>query len=151
LLQLPPAFSPSSAVTDMATFGNRLAGVTSDGGFVVWELPKEITDDVPYVFRESYQEEYSSDALYSSGQVLLCILPSTTADSDALHSVKWHPKLADTLAVASNSTIYLVDLVDASRVFRRQSISESELHRISRLFSVSSVNTALSICERVII
>lgn len=34
----------------MAVYGNRLAGVTSDGGFVVWELPEVITDDVPYVF-----------------------------------------------------------------------------------------------------
>jgi hypothetical protein len=33
----------------MAVYGNRLAGVTSDGGFVVWELPDLITDDVPYV------------------------------------------------------------------------------------------------------
>jgi hypothetical protein len=33
----------------MAVNGNRLAGVTSDGGFVVWELPETITDDVPYV------------------------------------------------------------------------------------------------------
>jgi hypothetical protein len=33
----------------MAVYGNRLAGVTSDGGFVVWELPEVITDDVPYV------------------------------------------------------------------------------------------------------
>ena len=33
----------------MAVYGNRLAGVTSDGGFVVWELPDLITDDVPSV------------------------------------------------------------------------------------------------------
>lgn len=31
----------------MAVYGNRLAGVTVDGGFVVWELPELITDDVP--------------------------------------------------------------------------------------------------------
>jgi hypothetical protein len=47
LLQLPPPFPSSSSVTDMAVHGNRLAGVTSDGGFVVWELPEVITDDVP--------------------------------------------------------------------------------------------------------
>jgi len=47
LLQLPSAFTNSSSVTDMAVYGNRLAGVTSDGGFVVWELPEVITDDVP--------------------------------------------------------------------------------------------------------
>jgi len=27
--------------------GNRLAGCSSDDGFVVWELPETITDDVP--------------------------------------------------------------------------------------------------------
>ena len=47
LLQLPQTFSPTSSVIDMAVYGNRLAGVTSDGGFVVWELPEVITDDVP--------------------------------------------------------------------------------------------------------
>lgn len=47
LLQLPQLFPPATALTDMAVYGNRLAGVTSDGGFVVWELPEHITDDVP--------------------------------------------------------------------------------------------------------
>jgi hypothetical protein len=37
----------AAVVTDMAVYGNRLAGITSDGGFVVWELPELITDDVP--------------------------------------------------------------------------------------------------------
>jgi len=54
LLQLPSTFPSSSAVTDMAVYGNRLAGVTSDGGFVVWELPMLITDDVPFVFPFSF-------------------------------------------------------------------------------------------------
>ena len=47
LLQLPPVFPPVTAVSDMSVHSNRLAGVTSDGGFVVWELPEVITDDVP--------------------------------------------------------------------------------------------------------
>lgn len=47
MLQLPGAFPNSTSVTDMAVYGDRLAGVTSDGGFVVWELPEVITDDVP--------------------------------------------------------------------------------------------------------
>ena len=47
LLQLPAVFPQNVSVTDMAVYGNRLAGVTSDGGFVVWELPETITDDVP--------------------------------------------------------------------------------------------------------
>ena len=49
LLQLPPLFPPTTAVSDMSVHRNRLAGVTSDGGFIVWELPEVITDDVPYV------------------------------------------------------------------------------------------------------
>jgi hypothetical protein len=47
LLQLPTTFPQSSSVTYMAVYGNRLAGVTSDGGFVAWELPELITDDAP--------------------------------------------------------------------------------------------------------
>lgn len=47
LLQLPQVFPGTTAVTDMAVIDNRLAGVTSDGGLVVWELPEVITDDVP--------------------------------------------------------------------------------------------------------
>lgn len=47
LLQLPAIFPMTSSVTDMAVYHNRLAGVTSDGGFVVWELPVTIEDDVP--------------------------------------------------------------------------------------------------------
>ena len=47
LLNLPSMFSTTASVTDMAVHGNRLAGVTSDGGLVVWELPEEIRDDVP--------------------------------------------------------------------------------------------------------
>ena len=49
LLQLPSVFSPLSSVIDMAAYGNRLAGVTMDGGFVVWEFPEIITDDAPCV------------------------------------------------------------------------------------------------------
>ncbi|EKM55623.1 uncharacterized protein PHACADRAFT_256363 [Phanerochaete carnosa HHB-10118-sp] len=65
LLQLPSLFPTSVAVSDMSVHGNRLAGVTSDGGFVVWELPELIRDDVP-------------------GKIVLCVLPST--DMDPLHA-----------------------------------------------------------------
>ena len=34
------------AVSDMSVQGNRLAVVVSDDGFVVWELPDVIRDDV---------------------------------------------------------------------------------------------------------
>ncbi|KAG6379129.1 hypothetical protein JVT61DRAFT_11566 [Boletus reticuloceps] len=117
LLQLPTVFAPATQVIDMAVYGNRLAGVTSDGGFVVWELPEVITDDVP-------------------GHILLCIVPS--ADADPLHSVKWHPKQADTLAVASETKMYLLDLADAARTFRGEPQPQIGLDRISQAFSIPS-------------
>ncbi|KAI9569057.1 hypothetical protein HD554DRAFT_2255678 [Boletus coccyginus] len=117
LLQLPTVFAPATQVIDMAVYGNRLAGVTSDGGFVVWELPEVITDDVP-------------------GHILLCIVPS--ADADPLHSVKWHPKQADTLAVASETRMYLLDLADAARTFRGEPQPQVGLDRISQVFSIPS-------------
>ncbi|KAL4065366.1 hypothetical protein J3A83DRAFT_4375900 [Scleroderma citrinum] len=117
LLQLPTVFAPSTQVVDMAVYGNRLAGVTSDGGFVVWELPELITDDVP-------------------GRLLLCIIPS--ADADPLHSVKWHPKQPDTLAVSSETKMYLLDLADAARTYRGEPLPQVELNHISQVFTVPS-------------
>ncbi|KIK24967.1 hypothetical protein PISMIDRAFT_97707 [Pisolithus microcarpus 441] len=117
LLQLPTVFAPSTQVVDMAVYGNRLAGVTSDGGFVVWELPEVITDDVP-------------------GRLLLCVVPS--ADADPLHSVKWHPKQPDTLAVASETKMYLLDLAEAARTYRGEPLPQIELNRISQVFTVPS-------------
>ncbi|KAJ6618338.1 hypothetical protein B0H10DRAFT_2030437 [Mycena sp. CBHHK59/15] len=120
LLQLPTGTFPnSSSVSDMAVYGNRLAGVTSDGGFVVWELPEVITDDVP-------------------GQLLLCVPPvGQDSTSDALHSVKWHPKEPDTLAVASPSKVYLIDLTNIHNL-RGQPIPQSDLPHISQAFSIPS-------------
>ncbi|KAJ7445739.1 hypothetical protein B0H11DRAFT_2086645 [Mycena galericulata] len=118
LLQLPPAtFQTSSSVSDMAVYGNRLAGVTSDGGFVVWELPEVITDDVP-------------------GQLLLCVPPvGSDSAADALHSVKWHPKEPDTLAVASQSKVYLIDLTNIHSL-RGQPVQQLDLPHISQVFSI---------------
>ena len=99
----------------MAVFGNRLAGVTSDGGFVVWELPEVITDDVP-------------------GRILLRVLPST--GPSALRSVKWHPKDPDTLALASDTHIYLINVFEASRMY--ETIHPSDLDRISQVFTSGS-------------
>ena len=115
LLQLPPIFAPSTSVIDMAVFGNRLAGVTSDGGFVVWELPEVIMDDVP-------------------GRVLLRVLPST--GPSALRSVKWHPKDPDTLALASDTHLYLVNVFEASRLY--ETVHPSDLDRISQVFTSGS-------------
>jgi len=77
-----------------------------------------------------------------SGRLLLCIIPS--ADVDPLHSVKWHPKQPDTLAVASETKMYLLDLADAARTFRGEPLPQGELNRISQVFSVPSVSPASS-------
>ncbi|KAE9394980.1 hypothetical protein BT96DRAFT_966810 [Gymnopus androsaceus JB14] len=117
LLQLPPVFSPLSSVIDMAAYGNRLAGVTMDGGFVVWEFPEIITDDAP-------------------AQILLCIGPSSHQQS-ALTMVKWHPKDRDTLVVASESQLCLIDLANAPAL-RGQVLSQSDLQHIGQIFPMSS-------------
>jgi hypothetical protein len=120
LLQLPTAtFPTSSSVSDMAVYGNRLAGVTSDGGFVVWELPEVITDDVP-------------------GVLLLCVPPvGADSASDALHSVKWHPKEPEMLAVASQNKVYLIELQNVEPM-RGQPIPQSELPHMAQAFSIPS-------------
>ncbi|KAF9072939.1 hypothetical protein BDP27DRAFT_1360693 [Rhodocollybia butyracea] len=117
LLQLPPVFSPLSSVIDMAAYGNRLAGVTLDGGFVVWEFPEIITDDAP-------------------AQILLCIGPSSHQQS-ALTMVKWHPQDRDTLVVASESQLCLIDLANAPAL-RGQVLSQTELQHIGQIFPMTS-------------
>ena len=119
LLTLPPLFPPTTAVSDMSVHGNRLAGVTSDGGFVVWELPEVITDDVP-------------------GRIMLCVYPQS--GGEPLHAVKWHPQQPDLVAVASDTNVYLVDIMQAAHTFGGEPISQSELHRVGQIFSVPSVS-----------
>jgi hypothetical protein len=88
------------------------------------------------LFRVTYALSLSS--YYCSGQLLLCVPPAT--DADALHSVKWHPKQPDTLAIASQSNIYLIDLINAAHISRSQALPQSELDHISQVFSVRSVS-----------
>ncbi|KAI0035754.1 hypothetical protein K488DRAFT_42648 [Vararia minispora EC-137] len=122
LLQLPSVFPGTTAVTDMAVFGNRLAGITSDGGFVLWELPEVIMDDVP-------------------GRVVLCVIPQH--GPEGLHSVKWHPKEENMLAVASESSVYILNVLDVDRAFGKDTIDQSELSRICRPMRMSSTLVAL--------
>jgi hypothetical protein len=75
-----------------------------------------------------------------SGQLLLCVPPvGSDAASDALHSVKWHPKEPDTLAVASQSKVYLIDLTNIHSL-RGQPIPQGDLPHISQAFSIPSVS-----------
>ncbi|KAH6918752.1 hypothetical protein BKA70DRAFT_1248170 [Coprinopsis sp. MPI-PUGE-AT-0042] len=117
LLQLPSLFPSTTSVIDMAVFGSRLAGITSDGGFVLWQLPDTITDDVP-------------------GDLLLCI-PPTNDPVDALRAVKWHPKEPDTLAIASDTKIFVIHLSDIMNL--RGPVPHSDLRHISALYTVPSM------------
>lgn len=82
----------------------------------------------------------SSIYLPISGQLLLCVPPvSSDSASDALHSVKWHPKEPDTLAIASQSKVYLIDLTNVHSL-RGQPIPQSDLPHISQAFSIPSVS-----------
>ncbi|KAL4268655.1 Enhancer of mRNA-decapping protein 4 WD40 repeat region domain-containing protein [Pleurotus pulmonarius] len=117
LLQLPNLFPTVASVTDMAVYGNRLAGVTSDGGFVIWELPEVITDDVP-------------------GELLLCIPPPSDGEAP-LHAVKWHPKEPDMLAIASENRIYLINLANFHSL-RGQPLQQHELIHLASVFSLSN-------------
>ncbi|KAK2467049.1 hypothetical protein APHAL10511_001307 [Amanita phalloides] len=116
LLQLPPLFSPNASVIDMAVYDNHLAGITSDGGFVLWHIPELFTDDV-------------------LGHLLLCVPPS--GEYEPLHSVKWHPKDPEKLAVASDSRIYLIDLAN-TQGFQNKPVSHAELHILGQMFTIPS-------------
>ena len=82
--------------------------------------------------------DHAGSYFVSSGHILLCIVPSV--DADPLHSVKWHPKQANTLAVASETKMYLLDLAGAARAFRGEPQLQVGLNRISQVFSMPSVS-----------
>lgn len=71
-----------------------------------------------------------------SGQVLLCVPP--TNDHDAIRSVKWHPKDPDTLAIASESRIVVIDLTN-THARHIQPLPHSDLYHIGQVFNVPSV------------
>ena len=71
-----------------------------------------------------------------SGHLLLCVPPS--GDYEPLHSVKWHPKDPEKLAVASDSRIYLIDLA-TTLGFQNRPVSHAELHMLGQMFTVASV------------
>jgi hypothetical protein len=73
----------------------------------------------------------------NSGRVLLCVLP--THGPEGLHSVKWHPKEENTLAIASESNVYIINVLDADRAFGQDTIDQAELARICRPMRMPSV------------
>lgn len=83
-----------------------------------------------------------------SGKLLLCIRPAGGAD--ALHSVKWHSRQQDVLAVASQANIYLLNVLDAAAMYRGDPIVQSDLLRLVQPFSMSSVFTSSTTWELIL-
>jgi len=76
--------------------------------------------------------------LFASAPILLQVLGSEGAS--ALKVVKWHPTQPGVLAVASEREIHLLDVNEASRMFGGEAILLSDLHRVSKVFSIPSVS-----------
>lgn len=94
-------------------------------------------------FRTSPQLQYTLTLKRSrSGKVLLCVQPSS---DDGIHAVKWHPKDPNTLAVASDNKLYVIDLATVHSQYRDQPITLQSLTHISQTFTVSSVSIGLSV------
>ena len=65
------------------------------------------------------------------------VVPSS--DADPLHSVKWHPRDPDTLAVASESNLYLLNVADCAHAYGGDPIGQADLHHVSQIFSIPTV------------
>lgn len=72
----------------------------------------------------------------------MCVVPAQGHQS-GLKSVKWHPKQPDTLAVASETRIHLINVNEAAKMFRNEPISQMDLHQIGQAFQVPSVRSLL--------
>lgn len=69
----------------------------------------------------------------------MCVVPAQGHQS-GLRSVKWHPKQPNTLAVASENLIHLIDVDEATKVFHSEPVTQMDLHRIGKAFQVPSVS-----------
>jgi hypothetical protein len=119
LLKLPPTFPTNSSIVDLVTSGNRLAGVTSDGGFVVWEVPPLVDDDIP--------------------SLLLVSVPPI--ESHPYKSVKWDPSNPDVLAIATQNEIHLINTKDLFARYGSDSISQNTLLETADVFTLPSSST----------
>lgn len=70
------------------------------------------------------------------GHLLLCVPPTNAPD--ALRAVKWHPRDPDTLAVASDNRVYVIDLAN-THALHKQPLAHSDLHHLGQVFTVASV------------
>jgi hypothetical protein len=55
---------------------------------------------------------------------------------EPLQSVKWHPKQPDSLAVASESKIYLLNIMDADAAYTGAPVAQSELPHVGAVFTM---------------
>lgn len=62
---------------------------------------------------------------------------------EALHSVKWHPKQYNTVAVASENDIYVLNILEAARFFDGEPINQSDLHRFVQSIRMPAVSYRL--------
>jgi len=77
-------------------------------------------------------------SLLLRGSILLCIPP--TIDEDAIRAVKWNPKDPDTLAIASDNKIFVIDLA-STQDSQGSPLPHSELYQLGVVFNVPSVCT----------
>ena len=119
LLKLPHTFPTNSSIVDLVTSGNRLAGVTSDGGFVVWEVPQLVDDDIP--------------------SLLLVSVPPI--ESHPYKNVKWDPSDPNVLAIATQNEIHLINTKDLYARYGSESISQSTLLETADVFTVPNSST----------
>jgi hypothetical protein len=54
--------------------------------------------------------------------------------------VKWHPKQYNTVAVASENDIYVLNITEASRVFDGEPIVQSDLHSFVQSIRMPAVS-----------
>jgi len=71
---------------------------------------------------------------------LLCVAPS---EESPLKVVKWHPTQLNTLAVGSDSEIFLVNVEDAIGEFNGRAITQNELSRVGSVYGVVAVSLYL--------
>lgn len=77
----------------------------------------------------------------SRGTILLCVQPPHPDSSEQgvteapLHLAKWHPQDPDTLAVASENRLYLINLSSVA-VLQGHPVPQYDLHHVSHVFII---------------
>lgn len=69
----------------------------------------------------------------------MCVQPAQ-GQHQGLKSVKWHPKQPDTLAVASENRVHLVNVDEVFKIYQGDALSPMEFSKIGHSFAVPSVS-----------